>query len=283
MVFVVLLVAFSWWLPPLPGPRFLERTPAPGAGFTPWRPLAHGIEEASAYFVASRPMRCHALRLDLTDTNLTFVAKPSNGDRPLETDGEFPSSFVRANHLQAAINTTPFSPVPRLPGRPLDLQGLAVSEGDRYSAAEPNLDSLVITRDNHARLVLAGGDTIDAWNAAGGFLVTLRGGTNIAEDLHPEPATVIGLSSDHHWMFWLVVDGRQPGYSEGATPKESAEILRQLGAADAINMDGGGSSAIAVGGGWKGVRLLNRPSHWLIDGLERPVGAILGVRSAPAR
>ncbi len=280
-VSVAALVALVWWLPPLPGPRFLEMPPAPGSGFTPWRPLARGIDHASANFTKPRPMRCEVLRLDLADTNLSFVVKPSNGGRPGETDSQFPSSFVRANGLQAAVNTTPFSPVRHLPGRSLDLQGLAVSEGDRYSEAEPNLDSLVITRDNRARLVAAGDDTRDAWTGAGGFLISLRGGTNVAEELHPGPATVIGLSGDARWMFWLVVDGREPRRSEGATPRETAEMLRRLGASHAINMDGGGSSTLAVGGGWKGARLLNRPSHWLLEGLERPVGGLLGVRSKP--
>lgn len=283
IVSAVALVAAVWWLPPLPAPRFLEHRPTPDVGFTAWKQLAQGIDYASANFTTPRLMCCEVVRLDLANTNLTFVVKPSNGDRPGETDSEFPSSFVRANHLQAAVNTTPFTPVPRRPRKPLDLQGLAVSAGDRYSEAEPNLDSLVITRDNRVRLVRAGGDTRDAWNGAGGFLVTLQGGTNVAENLQVEPATVIGLSGDRRWMFWLVVDGRQPGRSEGSTPRETAEMLRQLGATDAINMDGGGSSTLAIGGGWKGVRLLNRPCHWLVDGMERPVGGLLGVRSRPLR
>ena len=48
---------------------------------------------------------------------------------------------------------------------------------------------------------------------------------------------------------------RQPGFSVGMTLPELAALMRRLGAADALNVDGGGSSTMVVGG-----RVLNRPS-----------------------
>ncbi len=279
----VVLLVVDWFLPPLPTPRFLERWPDAGTGFTPWKPLLAGVDYARANFSSPRPMKCHVVRIDLTDTNVSLLARPPGPAAPFETDGEYVSTFVRSQAVQVAINTTPFAPDRVVPGRPVNLQGLAVSQGQRFSEAAGNLDSLVITRDNQARLVSAGGSTADAWNGAGGFLITLRHGQNVAEKLQPEPATVVGLSADGHRMFWLVVDGRQPGYSEGATPTETAEILLSLGATEALNMDGGGSSTLACAGGWKGMHVLNRPYHWVWSGLERPVGAALGVRSQPLR
>lgn len=65
----------------------------------------------------------------------------------------------------------------------------------------------------------------------------------------------------------VVVDGRQSGYSIGMTPRELADHLVSLGAHDAANLDGGGSSAMAV----QGV-LVNRPSD---PGGERSVGSAL--------
>jgi exopolysaccharide biosynthesis protein len=58
-----------------------------------------------------------------------------------------------------------------------------------------------------------------------------------------------------------VVDKR-PGWSIGMTPRELADHLVTMGAIDAANLDGGGSSAMVV----RGV-LANRPA----DGLERSV------------
>lgn len=70
-------------------------------------------------------------------------------------------------------------------------------------------------------------------------------------------------------LLLVVVDGRQEGYSIGMTPRELADHLVTLGAHDAANLDGGGSSAMAVHG-----VLVNRPSD---PGGERSVGSALVV------
>lgn len=70
-------------------------------------------------------------------------------------------------------------------------------------------------------------------------------------------------------LLLVVVDGRQEGYSIGMTPRELADHLVGLGAHDAANLDGGGSSAMAVHG-----VLVSRPSD---PGGERAVGSALVV------
>ena len=62
-----------------------------------------------------------------------------------------------------------------------------------------------------------------------------------------------------------VVDGRQSS-SHGLTLVEWANLLRKFHAVDALNLDGGGSSELVVGGD-----IVNSPS----DGHERPVGSAL--------
>ena len=66
-------------------------------------------------------------------------------------------------------------------------------------------------------------------------------------------------------LLLVVVDGRRTGYSIGMTLRELADYLVDLGAIDAANLDGGGSSAMAV----RGV-LVSRPSD---PGGERAVGS----------
>ena len=65
-----------------------------------------------------------------------------------------------------------------------------------------------------------------------------------AADVHPR--TAVGLSRDGKTLVILAVDGRQPGYSAGATCADLADILLREGCADAINMDGGGSTSLVV-------------------------------------
>jgi len=61
----------------------------------------------------------------------------------------------------------------------------------------------------------------------------------------PQPRTVAGI--DRHGRLILVtVDGRRPGLSDGVTLNEEAALMQSLGAVDAMNLDGGGSTAMAV-------------------------------------
>ena len=58
------------------------------------------------------------------------------------------------------------------------------------------------------------------------------------------PRTALGLSADGRWLYALVVDGRQKGYSDGADMEDLIAVMKAAGASDAINMDGGGSSTL---------------------------------------
>jgi len=75
----------------------------------------------------------------------------------------------------------------------------------------------------------------------------------------------------------LVVDGRQPGYSEGVDRYELVEMLLSFGAYQGINMDGGGSSTLVIRGVDGLPRALNRPIDNNTPGQEREVANHLGV------
>lgn len=83
------------------------------------------------------------------------------------------------------------------------------------------------------------------------------------------PRTLAGVTPTGHLLL-VTVDGRQPGYSVGASFQESARIMKALGCEQAINLDGGGSTAMAIRG-----RLVNRPSD---SAGERPVGDAIVIR-----
>ena len=62
-----------------------------------------------------------------------------------------------------------------------------------------------------------------------------------------QPRTAVGVIDANHLVF-VVVDGRSPGYSEGVTLPELADIFQDLGATTAYNIDGGGSSTLYFDG-----------------------------------
>lgn len=80
-----------------------------------------------------------------------------------------------------------------------------------------------------------------------------------------QPRTAIGVAADGHILL-VVVDGRDPGYSRGATLPELADIMISLGATTAYNLDGGGSSEL-----WFNGVVVNQPSN----GGERATSDIL--------
>ena len=87
------------------------------------------------------------------------------------------------------------------------------------------------------------------------------------------PRTCIGYTADKKKMIMMVVDGRS-GVSAGLRTSGCAAIMKYAGASDAINVDGGGSSACYT----SALGVLNHPS----DGKERADGnAIFAVTSAP--
>jgi hypothetical protein len=79
------------------------------------------------------------------------------------------------------------------------------------------------------------------------------------------PRTALGLDREGRYII-VVVDGRQKFHSTGMTLTELAYTMQKLGAVDAMNLDGGGSTALAIRN-----QVVNKPS----DGSERSVSNAL--------
>lgn len=88
-----------------------------------------------------------------------------------------------------------------------------------------------------------------------------------------QPRAMAGVDGKGR-LILATVDGRQTGGSEGFTLHEAAAFMRSLGAVQALNLDGGGSTAMAVRGA-----LVNNPSD--ATG-ERAVGDTVQVLPAHA-
>jgi exopolysaccharide biosynthesis protein len=92
-----------------------------------------------------------------------------------------------------------------------------------------------------------------------------------------EPRTAVGINRNGRYVYFVVVDGRQPLYSAGATFTELAQLLIDQGAYAGMSLDGGGSSTMVVEGEDGKPRILNSPIDHYIPGTERPVGTHLGI------
>ena len=146
-----------------------------------------------------------------------------------------------------------------------------VLDGSRYNPSGSFLDDL--WRDQQGQLTTHLGFP-GAVDVLGGNPILISGGRIQWADVTGtdafsgrQPRTAVGVTGDGK-MLLVVVDGRQPGYSVGMSLYELADLMSRLGAQNAFNLDGGGSSAMFVNG-----QRVNRPS----DGYERGVGSALVV------
>ncbi|MEC3979078.1 phosphodiester glycosidase family protein [Amycolatopsis sp. H20-H5] len=114
--------------------------------------------------------------------------------------------------------------------------------------------------------------------AVGGNEILLKDGqVQPVDNVAMHPRTAVGFSADGTRMWLATVDGRQAD-SRGMTELELARHLKSLGADDAINLDGGGSSTLlAREEGEQAPAVHNSPS----DGGERLVPNGIGVATVP--
>jgi hypothetical protein len=129
-----------------------------------------------------------------------------------------------------------------------------------------------------------GGGGPGSAQVVGGFPELLDDGARVGDllvEANPSfaasrhPRTAVAVSRDEPRLWLVVVDGRQGDYSTGMTLPELADLLEALGAEEALNLDGGGSSVMVVRG-----RAVNRPSD---ESGERPVVNALLLVEDPSR
>ncbi|WP_395094267.1 phosphodiester glycosidase family protein [Armatimonas sp.] len=260
-----------------------------GAGLTSWRMLRRRPQPAEAHEAlfegivyerenrqAPRPMVLHWLSVDLSAPGVRFLVTPGKVDSERPLVGKKTTAFLAEHDCQIAINADFFYPwysstiwdyYPK-PGDPVAVEGVAVSEGVPYNDSDGHLlkTTLWISKDNTVQIGSERPPSV--WNACGGHRLPLEGS---AEDDELSPRVAVGLAGKT--LLILVIDGRQKGYSEGATVKDLAELLQARGATVAINLDGGGSATIVA----QGRGILNSPIDCKIPGRERHVANHLGI------
>jgi hypothetical protein len=174
---------------------------------------------------------------------------------------------------RGGISNASGSPIPR-DGAVLAAYGTRIPEVQAMAAGDTVRVLLAtlprLPRGRAPALLIGGWPRIlrDGRNVAGDAAIVEGTISRNAEARHPR--TAIGFSRDGATLLLLVVDGRSPT-SVGMTLVELAEQMRRLGAWQALNFDGGGSTTMVVDGA-----IVNTPSD--ATG-EREVGnALLVVR-----
>jgi hypothetical protein len=113
----------------------------------------------------------------------------------------------------------------------------------RGAKVDLRTDARLIPRPGFApEFVIGGGPRLVASGAAAAIDPAIYN-AGFADARHPR--TAVGVRADGRLLL-VTVDGRQPERSVGMTIAELASLLLELGAVEAINMDGGGSTTMVV-------------------------------------
>jgi hypothetical protein len=178
-------------VPPAKAPQ-IEGQPADmvrQARLSAWSPIFRGVERLQGSTDQPRPLSVQAVRVDLREPGIDFLVTPSNGSAPKDVGARSVSEFLEEFQCQVAINGSVFDVYAEHRGDPMDILGLSLSRGQRYSP--PNRwDALLIGKDRRAWIARSPVNARAAWNGLSGYYALLVDGRNNGgmADLHPRSA-----------------------------------------------------------------------------------------------
>lgn len=234
-----------------------------------------------------RPLWIHILQFDLADKThelAVAVGEDPDGDGPAESQMVDPKELASQVELVFAVNANAWSTLPPtqtgqapqfVEGGASDVLGWVVADGVERSPVEKSVWSFWLDEDGVGHIGNLS-EAVSARLAISGFAGLLSEGAILPKEnpdspLHPR--TALGLDAQGRIVTLVVVDGRQPGFSEGMNEHELAELMRELGCWNALNLDGGGSAVMLLK-----QEVLNSPSQ---SQRLRPVPVMIGLRKIP--
>jgi exopolysaccharide biosynthesis protein len=230
-----------------------------------WTAIVPGLDYQE---FAEGKLDIHVARIDLSNDDLMVIGT-READKGLKV-----SDYARKNSALVAINgdyfDDKFNPI-----------GLTIGPCGQWAGTRDTKREGVIALGAHRADIRAQSDIMDPpedWvgTAVSGWPLLIRNCVPLDATLpgssgftrSPHPRSAVGVSKDGKTLYLVVADGRRANVP-GLTLAELANFMSsRLDACWAMNLDGGGSSAM-----WLGDHIVNRPS----DGVERRVADHLAV------
>ena len=233
-----------------------------------------GVTVREVGFDQPHPLQICVAEIDLTAKGVSFLVTPGNGDpngnTPGDPNGETTRQttleLLKEHNAQLAINATFFG----MKDLDTDNIGLVVSGGEPVSPFRGDWPAINIDSDNRVAIVRGEHDTyrvtspcqgVTLYNAVAGSDQIVTDGKLTTNERQfstaAHPRTAIGYTAGHR-LILVTVDGRQPGVSEGISLSGLAKLMLELGCVQALNLDGGGSTTMAIAD--PEPRVLNTPS-----------------------
>ena len=235
------------------------------------------------------PTRLFVAEIDLTNPKIHLRVAPGgpdpDGDGQWQTTLMLPTKIAVREHFDLVVNGDFFNAKGVHDGEGTNAAyraeqwaltvGPAMTDGKTWSTSPTARPCLVVRTNHQVAIEMLAQPAAGDWEVISGNTLLLKNGAMVppaSKTRHPR--TVVGFNAAKTKLILLVVDGRKPGVAIGMNYGELAAEMVRLGCRDALNLDGGGSSVLAVRDTATGaMKILNVPT----DGHERAVADVLGI------
>ena len=248
----------------------------PDIAAVPWQRVATGLDYR--VFSPWPDSRVHVLQLDLHEPSLRLEVSAPQA-RGLAMD-QRPETAAALASFNASFFDGNFVP-----------RGITVGQGQVWApvlAAEAS-PWLACDAWQRCRMRFEGTAGVPAGtaNAVAGTPWLVRDGlvrtqaddaTCAALCARTHPRTAVGLTGNGRWLLVVLVEGRRPPVA-GVTLVQLSALMRTLGADEAINLDGGGSSTLWVQGRAVMARPANEPQERALSSTVSIVATGAGART----
>ena len=216
-----------------------------------WRPLSPGIEAADIHN-PQLPLIVHIVKIDLLNPAVSVITSESalfkNTRGRLR--GETTRDFALRHNTIVAFNAAPFKTGSLLFSMYRTIVGIHITDFRRMSMPHERYGALLFYADKTARIIDAQTEDLlmeNVRHAVGGFWTILRNGTVLPQKLHRRDSrTAVGIADNGRTLFVVAVEGENKRKSHGLSFEETARLMRELGADDALQLDGGSSSSLVL-------------------------------------
>ena len=239
--------------------------------------LAPGVQALEMKILSSTGLavKMFVLEVDLKEAHLTMKASSPNEEGKLKTKQQMTLQALAydksGSRVLAAVNGDFFAK----DGTP---QGIYYRNGTCLKGTMTDNVCTFFAITKNKRAIIGSYDEYDTYKdeiqeAVGGRVRLMTNGNVLPQTVTAlEPRTAIGVTDDNV-VYILVADGRNFWYSNGMRYAEMGAVMKALGAKNAINLDGGGSSTFIIRkiAGFEDGRFAIR--NWPYDngGVEREV------------
>lgn len=212
--------------------------------------LAPGVQalEMKILSATGLAVKMFVLEVDLKEAHLTMKASSPNEEGKLKTKQQMTLQALAydkpGSRVLAAVNGDFFAK----DGTP---QGIYYRNGTCLKGTMTDNVCTFFAITKNKKAIIGSYDEYDSYKediqeAVGGRVRLMTNGNVLPQTVTAlEPRTAIGVTDDNV-VYILVADGRNFWYSNGMRYAEMGAVMKALGAKNAINLDGGGSSTFII-------------------------------------